>query len=1137
MKRQVLYFFLIISLSANAQITIDGTLSPALNLSGPNYQIGPDLGQQQGGNLFHSFKEFNLQRFESVTFYGPHHIQNVISRVTGGNPSNIDGLIRSTIPNADMYFLNPYGIVFGPNAQLDVLGSFHASTADYLRLKDGGHFDARQPNNSLLTVAPVETFGFLSNSLAPISVTGKNIRIVKKFLVNELNIWSYDFFRQEMESNYHSAEAIDQKIQTVNSDMDRLNAKLAALDIDVRVEPIHDADEIGTLFNRLIIFERELEQTEGLRVPQGETLSLIGGRLQLNQANLSAPLGRINLIAGSSEMTQAGFPTGHIKMQDTRLSTSSDSGGSIYIRGGQFEMQDSEIDVTSLSHKIEPNLDIKVDDFMMLGGIIDSQTKGSGINGDINITANKMKFTDNARIRAIVNETGTATGENVNLTAQNLQLQAGSEIEMRTAGSGAGGRLRIKVQGQVNLSDNSAINIFTENTGNAGALELEAEQLLITASSIHAKTNSTGKGGNLYLKVADDVKLSDSSISISSEGTFGNGNAGVLKLEANQLIIDHSTISAITDSTEKGGNIQINAGDITLLNGHILVGTTIAGDAGIIEINAENLLMTEAASIKADTSGTGQGGSLYIKVKDDMQLINSNIYAQTTSVSENAGGAGTIELQVGKLRLSDGASIYITTQGSSQAGDIHIIAEEVELSGYSQIVMSSLSNDYVQIDAYSNNIDVYNALASLGLSEHELQQITSNVLKIRPSDLGFENVEQVIRTTLLQDTEFTGFEKQQVFKQLVELINTTDSSLISLALFTPDFLAGIGLDSIEIDQLRMNALRSLHLDLNDLEQWVNTKVIDKVVDVKFDDVEREQAFQILENFFVKTFTSEGNAGNLHLETNHLNLLDHSKITADTSMGGIGGNVNIQANQINLKSGSILSANSQGYGDAGKIELDVKGHLQMTDSSIRTEAMRMGGGDININSSGYIYLHNSDISTSVKTEKGDGGNITTEFPTFVIMDNGKMIAQAVEGHGGDIYLKSEQLIASPESLVSASSKLGLDGNVEIESPTVNLDEFLVALPGHFLEASNQLQPPCTVARQILNKRKKSSFVLKNFVGSPPSPSDWQSNWRVLPPLEDEVELPQISSRMKDNDTTTGHTVLGCQFDFTHFLTQP
>jgi len=160
MKTQLLFLLLIFSLSAPAQITTDGTLGQALNLPGPDYQIGADLGQQRGGNLFQSFQDFNLQSWESATFSGPNHIQNVISRVTGGNPSNIDGLFRSTILGADVYFLNPYGIVFGPNAQLDVQGSFHASTADYLRLGEGGRFDARNPSNSILTVAPIASFGF-----------------------------------------------------------------------------------------------------------------------------------------------------------------------------------------------------------------------------------------------------------------------------------------------------------------------------------------------------------------------------------------------------------------------------------------------------------------------------------------------------------------------------------------------------------------------------------------------------------------------------------------------------------------------------------------------------------------------------------------------------------------------------------------------------------------------------------------------------------------------------------------------------------------------------------------------------------------------------------------------------------------
>ncbi|EDN69451.1 Large exoprotein containing haemagglutination activity domain [Beggiatoa sp. PS] len=160
MKSSILLLTILTSTTIYAEITLDGTLGPSLSLTGPDYAINAELGQQQGNNLFHSFENFNLNANESATFSGANTIQNVISRVTGGNPSNIDGLIRSTIPNADMYFLNPYGIMFGPTAKLDVQGSFHASTADYLRLGKGGQFNARQPNNSILTVAPVEAFWF-----------------------------------------------------------------------------------------------------------------------------------------------------------------------------------------------------------------------------------------------------------------------------------------------------------------------------------------------------------------------------------------------------------------------------------------------------------------------------------------------------------------------------------------------------------------------------------------------------------------------------------------------------------------------------------------------------------------------------------------------------------------------------------------------------------------------------------------------------------------------------------------------------------------------------------------------------------------------------------------------------------------
>src|SRR5439155_4799153 len=106
--------------SSQAQITLDGSLGPRGALKGPNYTISDDLGQIRGSNLFHSFGQFNLSRGESATFTGPNTIANILSRVTGGSPSNIDGTIRSQIPGANLFLLNPGGVIFGPNAGLKI---------------------------------------------------------------------------------------------------------------------------------------------------------------------------------------------------------------------------------------------------------------------------------------------------------------------------------------------------------------------------------------------------------------------------------------------------------------------------------------------------------------------------------------------------------------------------------------------------------------------------------------------------------------------------------------------------------------------------------------------------------------------------------------------------------------------------------------------------------------------------------------------------------------------------------------------------------------------------------------------------------------------------------------------------------
>ena len=153
--------------------SLGGTKGPVSPVPLPNGKVDipitESLGKKVGQNLFHSFSTFDIVGGDSATFSGSNGIRNVVSRVTGGNYSTIDGTLRSTIQGANLYFLNPWGVFFGANASLDVKGSFHVSTADYLRFEDGLRFNsAPSVEDQVLSTASPVAFGFLSPTPAPV---------------------------------------------------------------------------------------------------------------------------------------------------------------------------------------------------------------------------------------------------------------------------------------------------------------------------------------------------------------------------------------------------------------------------------------------------------------------------------------------------------------------------------------------------------------------------------------------------------------------------------------------------------------------------------------------------------------------------------------------------------------------------------------------------------------------------------------------------------------------------------------------------------------------------------------------------------------------------------------------------------
>jgi filamentous hemagglutinin family protein len=174
-----IYLTLLLCWSVRAEVVTDGSVGVKQSLSGQMI-IPQDLGTTKGNNLFHSFKTFNISIDESATFTGSDNLKNVINRVTGGEVSKINGLLKSKVGQASFYFINPAGVTFGANSSVDVPAAFHVSTADKLKFANGSEFSAANPNPvSTLMVAEPASFGFVRTAThtGTISINGSQIAL------------------------------------------------------------------------------------------------------------------------------------------------------------------------------------------------------------------------------------------------------------------------------------------------------------------------------------------------------------------------------------------------------------------------------------------------------------------------------------------------------------------------------------------------------------------------------------------------------------------------------------------------------------------------------------------------------------------------------------------------------------------------------------------------------------------------------------------------------------------------------------------------------------------------------------------------------------------------------------------------
>jgi filamentous hemagglutinin family protein len=430
---------------ASAEIVLNNGSS----LDGPNFVIEANMGQQYGGNLFHSFDQFDIRLNERATFSGPNSVSNIISRVTGGKASTINGVLESTIPDADFYLINPAGIIFGEGAELNLQGSFYASTADYLRLGINGKFNATHPEDSVLTVAPPSDFGFLGSNRTSISFENTTLSVPDTLAITA-------------------------------GDIKLTNSRLSAPKIVIRGEKFWAKNSLIQANTKISIFTTDsIDLTEGTVINTDSFGDQDAGDIFIDTNNLVID---DSLIIGNSYKNGAA--------------------AFISIKANNFDIQNgASIQADSYGYGKAGNVRIETNQFEMIG---ETQITAANNVGNITIIADEINMADDATINTMSYFNESNAG-NIKIDANKLSMTDRAWIISSSFNHNKSGSINIQVN-ELSLSEQSAITSMNFGKGNAGDIIIRVhDTITITEAAVVASgTAGSGNVGNIFLILPHD---------------------------------------------------------------------------------------------------------------------------------------------------------------------------------------------------------------------------------------------------------------------------------------------------------------------------------------------------------------------------------------------------------------------------------------------------------------------------------------------------------------------------------------------------------------------------------------------------------------------------------------------------------
>jgi filamentous hemagglutinin family protein len=695
--------------TALAQVTSDGTVNTQVNQNGNVAEITG--GQTRGGNLFHSFRDFSVGTGDTASFLNSNDIANIFSRVTGGNISNIDGLIRAN-GSANLFLINPAGILFGENARLDVGGSFYGSTASSI-LFDEGEFSATDLENP-----PVLTIN------API---GLGFRDNPEDIVNQ---------SRALDSTGQAISGLrvqpEKNLALVGGNVSLDGGVIVASGGRVELGGLTAAGTVGINNDGSLSFPERITRGDVsfTNIASVFVIGEQGGNIAVNANNLEIS-GNSTLRGGT--LGEIGLPNGQ-------------SGDILVNATGAIAIDSSEID-NSVNIGNAGNVEINADSLSLTnGGLIASSTFGTGNAGNVTVNAtNNISLKDaNSTILSNVEEGAVGNGGQITVDTGTLNLTKGGQIltivrEARSnlpAGEGNAGNITINARDTVNLDgvseDSNQFPSGFRSTvgdsaiGNGGNIEITSGSVDLTnGAGITSSTSSSGDGGNLII-TAKQLSVRDGA-GLGTD-TFSAGNAGNLTINVENFTVQNSRISASTDGQGNAGDLTVNATESIELSGEYIdengnpigPGGLLAqsdldatGKGGNLTVETQRLSISNGSKIQAATFNNGDAGEIEIYASEiDIfntpgvtttypTEINAGSVRDKTGANANSplkGNGGSIKIETDQLNIRNEAGINeagirVSSEGQGKSGDLNIQTENLNLSDRSQLLAETASGE------------------------------------------------------------------------------------------------------------------------------------------------------------------------------------------------------------------------------------------------------------------------------------------------------------------------------------------------------------------------------------------------------------------------------------------------------------